>query len=287
MSAPHRPGPETAVMGQAAITCLEDVLCAVDGSAGSMAAVAQAAALAPGARLTLLAVTSVMGAGWFHQAELGPERARRILRRAAAACEEAGVHAETVIDPGRPPASIIAAHAGEHGLLAIGCPARSNIGPLSAGVSASMLRSLSIPMLLARPSSDDAAIARRIVVASDGSEHSGELVELACALASRSRSEVTLVHALGAESDAHPHRIQAQARQLQASAPGRSRVSIEARGPREAIVQAAELDQATLVLIGATRTGREPSAVGSRGRRILRDLSCSALVAPLPLRPSA
>jgi nucleotide-binding universal stress UspA family protein len=110
------------------------VLCAVDGTLGSSAAVKQAAALAgPDGHLTLLAVTAVTGSGAYRSAAISPTRAKRLLDDAAGIAEAAGVPSTLVVDPASPPSQVILDRAAQHDLLAMGAPATSWLGGMLIG----------------------------------------------------------------------------------------------------------------------------------------------------------
>jgi nucleotide-binding universal stress UspA family protein len=258
-----------------------DVLCAVDGSRGSLAAVRQAAALI-GANgcLTLLAVTAVEGSGRFQGAAIGPERVERVLEVAAQLARQAGARCTRIVDRAAPPAKTILEQAAGHDLLSMGAPAMSRIGELFlGGVASSAMRSLPTPLLLARPAPLEQPFGRRIVVASDAGEGSDRLVEIGAALARRLGGGVMLVHAVGVESKSRPHRIERQVHTLEASLADACEVHVEAGGAKEVIVQLASSAQASLIVIGARRA-EAPHVLGSVSERVVHDAPCSVLVVP-------
>jgi len=126
-----------------------DILCAVDGTRGSLAAVEQAAVLAgPHGHLTLLAVTAVTGAGAYRSAAISPPRAEHIMERAVEIAERLEVPCTAAIDPAGPPPRVILERAAEHELLALGAPSASWLGgELLDGVAHAALDSLSGPVL--------------------------------------------------------------------------------------------------------------------------------------------
>lgn len=257
-----------------------DVLCAVDGRKAGLAAVEQAAELAgPDGRLTLLAVTSTTGSGRFRAAAIGSVRVRRILERASRIAREAGVSCETEVDPGGPPSAVIVAKARGHQLLAIGAPARSGLAAFGGGVAVATLRSFTTPMLLARPLDPGRRLLDRILVATDGSEGSDRLVELAATLLPGA-SRAILLHAQGAESRSHPHRIRAQQETLRAVLGEHLELLVEPGDPSDTIVHTAERENASLVVIGSRRLAGLGATLGSVSRRAVHALSCSVLVIP-------
>lgn len=258
-----------------------EALCAVDGTHGSFAAVEQAASLVgPAGALTLLAVTAVTGSGRYRTAAISPQRVDRVLSRAAELAEAAGVRTARMVDPAGPPAEVILRAAAEHDLLAIGAPAASPLGGLLVGgVASATLQSFTTPLLTARPVHGGSPFARRILVASDGSAASEEVLELALRLASGQAVQAVLLHAAGAESQEHPHRIERQARSLKQAATGGAELEVLALPPEEAILQAAVAAEASLILMGSRRAGGI-RALGSVSRHVVREAPCSVLLLP-------
>jgi nucleotide-binding universal stress UspA family protein len=147
------------------------------------------------------------------------------------------------------------------------------------GVVSSALRSLPAPLLLARPAPQEQPFGRRIVLASDAGEGSDRLVEVGAALARRLGGGAMLVHAVGVESKARPHRIERQVHALEATLADACEVHVEAGAAREVIVQIASSAQASLIVIGARRPDG-PRVLGSVSERVVHDAPCSVLVIP-------
>jgi len=257
------------------------VLCAVDGTRGSSAAVKQAATLAgPDGHLTLLAVTALTGSGAYRSAAISPARAKRLLDDAAGIAEAAGVPSTLVLDPASPPAQVILDQAAQHDLLAMGAPVTSWLGGmLIGGVAVTALGSFTTPLLAARSIPAELDFPVSIVVASDGLEGSDHLVDLAARLAHARGAHVTLVHALEVESRAQPHRIDEQARRLELAVDGSSEVRVQAGGARGVIVEAAKGAKASLVVMGSRRLDGL-RALGSVSRRVVHEAPCSVLLVP-------
>jgi nucleotide-binding universal stress UspA family protein len=255
-----------------------NILCAVDGTRASTAAVRMAACLAgPGGSLTLLAVTAASGSGVQATAAIGPARVARVLARAKRIADHAGVPATTVVDPGHPPVKVILARAQRYDLLALGAPATSWFGGmLVGGVASATLRAFTTPTLFVRASFKGPLRGRRVMVASDGLDGSDQIVALAGKLAVDQEAPVTLVHALGPESRMHPHRIQSQVKALSALAVTESLIVPGRAAP--VILSAVRSTGAAIVVIGSRRLGGL-QAFNSVSRRITHD-SCSALVLP-------
>ncbi len=258
------------------------VLCAVDGSRKSYAAVEQAAVFAgPEGRLTLLAVTAVEGSGVYRHAAISPARAKLILNRGARIADHAQVPCTVTLDPAGPPAEIILERAAEHDLLALGAPATSRAGGLLIdSVAVTALASFTTPLLAARPMRGAGTrFAQRIVLASDGLEGSDQLVELVARLAVVHDASVILVHAIGVESRSHPHRIQEQARRLEAVLDGASEIRVEAANAADAILHASENDGVSLI-VASSRRLEGLHAIGSISRQVVHGAHCSVLLVP-------
>ncbi len=258
-----------------------DILCAIDGTRSSTAAVQMAASLAgPDGHLTLLAVTAASGSGVYAAAAISHDRADLVLSDAKRIANDAHVSSSTVVDPGGPPAEVILERASGHDLLAIGAPAASWLGGvLTGGVATTALSRIATPMLFARRSITGALAGRPIVVASDGEEGSDQIVDLAGRLAQSQGAQLMLVNALGAESKMNPRTIQAQARALKLALPSAAEPRIEPGKPWDVILGAANDTNTALVVLGSRRLSG-PHALGSVSRRVVHDAHCSVLVVP-------
>ncbi|HVR05988.1 MAG TPA: universal stress protein [Solirubrobacteraceae bacterium] len=263
-------------------TVFADILCAVDGTRGSFAAVEQAASLAgPSGHLTLLAVTAVAGGGAFRQAALGDSRAELILDRAADMAYNAGVGATKVVDPAEPAVQVILERATQHDLLAIGAPVTSWLGGMFiGGVAAQTLGEFTTPLLAARALPTEHRFAERILVASDGLQDPEQVVELAGRLASTRSAELILLHAIGVESNARPHRIEAQLHRLEETVGGPVQARIAAADARELILASTAGNGGPPLLVMGSRRLEGLRAIGSVSRRVVHEARCSVLLVP-------
>lgn len=235
----------------------------------------------PDGHLTLLAVTSVDGGGASAHPAISPGRAGLILDRATELAEAVGVRTTKVVDPGGSAIQVLLDRAPQHDLLAIGAPVVSRLGALFvSGVADEVMGSFTTPLLAARPTPGDTRFADSVVVASEGSEESDRVVELAARLASERRSKVTLVHAVGAESQAGSSRpIDTQKQALEQAVGEAVEALIEAGPARRVIIETAQQARATLIVMGShRRSGLH--AIGSVSRRVLHDAHCSVLLVP-------
>jgi len=258
-----------------------NILCAVDGTRRSFAAVEQGAALAgPDGHMTLLAVTAEGGSGMFQSAAISPQRAQRLLEEASAIADRAAVPHTTALDPGSPPQQVILDRAADHDLLALGAPWASWLGALLLdGVAESALGSFTVPTLAARALPKGASrFAERVLIASDGLDGSDELVALGTLLARSCDSRATLLHvAEGIESRSRPHRVEAQGERLFGALGDRGELRVEVGDADELIMQIARESSCSLIVMGRRRLGGL-RGLGSVSRRVAHKASCSVLL---------
>lgn len=258
---------------------LADVLCGVNGNKGAYEAIRQAAWLTgPNGHLTLLAVTAVAGEGNYRTAAIAPARAQRALAAAHRLATEAGVEADVALDERGPVTDVLLEHAAAHGLLAIGPPPMPRIAHLLIGGTATTAAHL-LPssVLVARRPPQRASFAHDILVASDALEHSTGLVEFAVALALAHDSTLTYVHAVDGAATRHPTRVAAQLDYVTQALGERARIRIEPRHAHDLIIETAELERCSLLVVGSRRAGGLRS-VGSVSERVVHDATCSVLV---------
>ena len=258
-----------------------DVLCAVDGTWRSYAAVEQAAVLAgQGAELTLLAVTAATGSGPYKSAAIGHARTKLILHRAGELARRAGVHSTSVVDPAAPPARVIIERAAAHDLVALGAPVMSRLGEaIVGGVATEALGPVPTALLFARRPRSDAGFAKRILVASDGMEDSEGLVARAGELARAQHADVQLLHVIDGDARVQTDRVREQARRIEAASGCACEIRIQEGPTSDVIVQSADESGVSLVVMG-TRRLSGIRAIGSVSRRVVHDASCSVLLIP-------
>ncbi|HME03381.1 MAG TPA: universal stress protein [Solirubrobacteraceae bacterium] len=252
-----------------------EVICGVDGSEGSYAAVEQAASLVgPGGELTVLIVTSL-------RKERGQRSdATEMVEHATMLADRGGVSCTVEVDPARPVQEVVNDWATGHALVAIGAPPASVLAGLwFGGVTETAIRSLSGPLLVARPAGAAAHFGERMLVASDGLRGSDELVAFANRLANGAGSALTLVHALGRRSASRRARIDAQVHNLQADGIEGERAVIESGSADDTIIATSERLEASLVVMTSRRRSGL-SALGSVSRRVVHHGRCSVLLVP-------
>jgi nucleotide-binding universal stress UspA family protein len=295
---PRRSKPSSTVRVPS-LAILQDVLCGVDGTRSSYEAVRQAASLAgPQGRLTLLAVvggynTEEQRRRAAAQDAATPSRPRRSLEYARRLAKLAGVPAEASLEAEGSIADTLMARAREHSLLAIGAPALSRGAELViGGVTAAAVHTLPVSLLVAKRARNAVGEGEQIVVASDASERSEALVDLAAALARERGASLALVHAAGAESRSQPTRLSGQVERVGAVAGvdetlgarsiGRAlshsaSVHIEPGRAHRLIVQTASQAGASLIVMGSRRP-EGLRALGSVSERVVHEAPCSVLV---------
>jgi len=257
-----------------------DVLCGVDGTRSAYEAVRQAAALTgPGGHLTLLAATAPGGSG--RGSTLGPMRARTVLDHARRLSREAGVGCDVDLRSSGPALDVVLESARRHALLALGAPGMSRLAHmLVGGIATPVAHALPCSLLFARRAPAGMRFDERVMVASDALDHSDALVDFAAELARRRGSSLVLFHAAHAESDFHPTRIAAQTERLRAALGERSSVRVEPARAFDGIVQTADAERVSLIVL-ASRRASGLRALGSVSERVVHDAPCSVLV----LRP--
>ena len=252
----------------------KEAICGVDGGEGSYAAVEQAATLVgPGGHLTVLVVTSLRG-------EVGQRSdATEIVEHASMLADRGGVSCRVEVDPAGPVHEVVNDWAAGHDLLAIGAPPASVLAGLWFGsVTERAIRSLSSPLLVARPAAA-ARFGERVLVASDGLRGSDELVAFANRVANEAGSALTLVHALGRRSISRRARIDVQVETLQPTGIEGEPAVIKEGSAEDTIIASSERLAASLVVM-CSRRRSGLSVLGSVSRRVVHHSRCSVLLVP-------
>lgn len=254
-----------------------EALCGVDGGEGGFAAVEQAAKLVgPGGRLTVLIVTSLRTS----TGQMSGGSAAEIVDHANMLADQAGVSCRIEVDPAGRVHEVVSSWASSHDLLAIGAPPKSLLAAtLFSGVTDTAMRSLPIPLLVARPVDAAARFGERMLVASDGQRGSDELVAFASRVAGDGQSALTLVHAPGRRSALRRSRIDAQVQSIQSEGIDGETAVIESGSPADAIIAACSRLGASLVVVSSRRRSGL-SVLGSVSRRVVHHGDCSVLVVP-------
>jgi nucleotide-binding universal stress UspA family protein len=255
------------------------VLCGIDGSRASLEAARQAAMLAAGGELALVAVTWTTGAGPTEMTALGETRAQAALEAAAAAAAQAGATPGTELLHAPHAGDALLERAAGADLAVVGTHGGSRRAGIFLGsVASRLVHSAAGPVLVARRPPDDAAPMGRIVLASDGSEASFAAADVAGRIAGRFGSTVILL-SVGMQPGAGERRALAVQAAGLLDATGVKPAVVEPDGkPADEIVAAARDDRAALVVTGSRGLGRL-KALGSVSERVVHAAPCSVLVA--------
>lgn len=272
--------PDTGQAAPGGSAVFADILCAVDGTQESLAAVEQAAVLAgPNGHVTLLEVTSFEHSGSYRGAAIGPLEVKDVLDRALEITRAAGVSATVEVDPEAPPSQVVLDWAFKRDLLALGAPSTGWLGAIfRKGVAVTAESSFTTPLLVAR-STSPGEFARRILIASDGLPDSDALVEFAAGFARGQGASVVLLHAIGLESKTRRRRVEEQASRLQLVVGGASEVRLEKGSARSMIVETASAVDASLIVMSSRRL-KGLRVIGSVSRRVVHEGDCSVLLMP-------
>jgi len=184
-------------------TLFDRIVCGVDGTESSRVAVEQATRLLGARRvLELLSVVEGRATPWMDtpasaDLERQYEEARRALREARARCPRA----RSAILVGDAGAELVsAARENEATLVVVGAPASGRLGGIVLGsVGTHLLHSAPCSVLIARPSADETAFPRSIVVGHDGSKAAATAVAVAKELAHRFDAGLRIVVATGGD----------------------------------------------------------------------------------------
>lgn len=257
------------------------VICGVDGSDESMAAVRQAAAVRQGP-LTVLAVLDPWDELLYGPAEVRHERGPRPREVVEAALERAvrevgGQPGEVVpkLVQGRPQLAILdEIDASGATLLVIGSRGQGRtFGLISGSVMTAMVHDSPCSVLVARQATVPSKVPTRAVVGIDGSPESAVALEAAALLRDSLGTEIRLVTAVDG-----------------ADAESAARIG---HGERHTVVPGdavgallSEAEDADLLIVGS-RGLRGLRALGSVSERLVHQAPCSVLVARTPVEHDA
>lgn len=255
------------------------VVCGADGTRSSAVAVEQAATIAAGGPLTLVAVSHVRGSGPTAMADLDPHHADRVLEDAVRLLRGRGVPAASQVLHSADTEAALIKRSATADLLVVGAPVSGRGAGIALGSTATVLLHRSVvPVLVARRPPADVTFPRRILLATDGSSGSEHAVDLVAAVAAGRDAQVLMLHAGAPASDVATRRMAEQAVRVR-EATGSEPVWLEATGdPVAAIVAAARANRSALVVVGA-RGLSGVRALGSVSERVAHEAPCSVLVA--------
>jgi nucleotide-binding universal stress UspA family protein len=256
-------------------TIFDRIVCGVDGTESSRAAVVQANRLLPARRmLELVSVVEETSKAWSGLAtpsdmDRQREEAQSALRKGRDQCPRAR-SALLFGDPG--PKLVSAAREVDATLVVIGAPASGRLGAfLLGGAGTYVLHNAPRSVLIARRPDNEDAFPRSIVVGHDGSQAAVNAAVVAKELAFRFGAALRIVVATGGE----PVRFD--------SLPPDEDLEWSSAQPIDALEAASA--EADLLVVGSSGL-RGPRALGSVSERIGHLARCSVLVVREPPRSS-
>jgi nucleotide-binding universal stress UspA family protein len=238
------------------------ILCAVDHSDISQAAIDQAIAIADGDAGIVFAATFT-----------GPD-GDDIAERAATRAREAGVEATARYFPTPQLADALVSAAAAHDLVVVGAPSHSRATGIVLSETATVLLHRSpLPVLVAR----EGALDRGVVVATRALPADRPAMMTATHVAARLGAELTVVHVPERGDDRRRKELDAELANAR-SLLGRSLDYVEFDGPAaRSIVDVADGDGAGLVVLGSESKQGLP-ALRSVSERVAHLAPCSVLV---------
>lgn len=249
------------------------ILCAVDGSAGTEAAIEQAIAIADGD-------SQVVFAGSWHRTEPGKgdapseqDAAYRSVKAAVAQAREAGVEASyQLFHAPRLSDALLKAHA-LHDLVVIGAhPYARPTGIVLGETATRLVHRSAIPVLVARPQTLESGV----VVGTRAVPDDRRAMTAAAHVAARLGAELTVVHV--ASRDQHePPELHAELANARALLGRQLDFYREYGSPPRALVTAAAGDGAGLIVVGSRGRSGLP-ALSSVSERVAHLAPCSVLV---------
>lgn len=252
------------------------VVCGIDASRADAAAARAACSLA-GARghVAFVCVVNSSGVGHNAQATIGTPRATRALERAMEEAKASGVQSSVYLLHS-PHASDMLLDAAEDGdVLVVGTHHRGRAGGIALGaVATTALHRARVPVLVARPAAHENG---PVLIASDGSAGSDRAVRLAAAVAA-GETPVILFTVDHDGSSAARHSLARQAVELSETTGQEPTVAHGSGDAADAIVDAAEANGCSLLVIGSGGRGGL-HALGSVSERVAHRAHCPVLVA--------
>lgn len=249
------------------------ILCAIDGTEASLAAIDQALAVADG-DAELRFVTAWSGKGSFEHAAVADERARELAARAAERAREAGVTATVHHDSARPLGEAVLPELAWHDLVVVGAhPHGRATGIVFSEPATQLVHRSPLPVLVAR----ERPLAAGVVAATRAVPADRIALNAGAHLAARLGAELTVVHVRERDDEERHAELQAELANARALLGRRLDYVSEDGSPARAIVAVAEGDGAGLVVVGSEGKQGLP-ALRSVSERVAHQAPCSVLV---------
>jgi len=253
------------------------VLCVIDGTETTGAAIEQAIALA-GTDASI-----VFAASWYGKGSLdaGPdfdEECRDVVEQAVARAQEAGAKACARYFRTARLADAVLAAVALYDLVVVGAHRHSRAtGIVLSELATELVHRCSLPVLVAR----DHPLASGVVAATRGVPADRAAITAGTHIAARLGAEMTIVHVPERGDEHRQSELKAEVANAGALL-GRSLDYVELEGPRaRAIVDVAEGDGAGLVVVGSEGKQGLP-ALRSVSERVAHHAPCSVLVVRNP-----
>jgi nucleotide-binding universal stress UspA family protein len=259
-----------------------DIVCAVNGSRGSVEAARQAIALAgPDGALTFVAVFYSAGTGLAETAGLNEKRARKALDESAGLAYRVGVPAATKLRKGRSPNRVLLSECKRHELMVLGSHGGSRVGGILLGSTATRAaHNASGALLVARrPVGKWRDFPTSILVATDGSAGSWAAARTAGRIARVRGSRIVVLHVPNEPPEERRQAVVEQVAAIQKLTGANPAVTDGGGQVAERIVDTARSERCSLIAIGRRGlTGLR--AIGSVSERVAHQARCSVLVVP-------
>jgi nucleotide-binding universal stress UspA family protein len=257
-----------------------NVLCAVDGSRGSRAAIHQAVCLCePGAKLRFVAVHHEVGSGHSAQADLSEMHARAVLDEAESIARGGEVEPSVSLLRGGESSDLLLTEAAGHDLLVAGCHGCSRPGGLTLGRTTTQLaQHAKVPLLIARRTVDADNFPQSVLLATDGSDGSLAPARVATRLAKTRGSALRLVYVPDGRRAERYREVLKQQALIKLVTGNSPKLAEDSGHVADRICEEAKGYRASMVVIGRHGLG-DVKALGSVSERVLRRAQCSVLVA--------
>lgn len=257
-----------------------NILCAIDGSRGSRAAIHQAVCLCePGAKLRFVAVHHEVGSGLSAQADLSEMHARAVLDEATSIARGGGLETSVSLLRGAGSSDLLLAEAAGHALLVAGCHGCSRPGGMTLGSTATQLaQHAEVPLLIARRTIDADNFPQSVLLATNGSDSSRAPARVATRLAKARGSALRLVYVPDGRHAERYREVLKQQALIELVTGSSPKIAEDSGHVADRICDEAKGYRASMIVIGRRGLGGD-KALGSVSERVLHRAQCSVLVA--------
>jgi nucleotide-binding universal stress UspA family protein len=252
-----------------------NVLCAIDGSRGSRAAIHQAVCLCePGAKLRFVVVHHEVGSGASAQADLSEMHARAVLDEAASVARGGKLETSVSLLGGAESSGLLLTEAAGHDLLVAGCNGGTKLGSTAARLA----QHAEVPLLISRRTIDADNFPQSVLLATDGSDGSVAPARAATRLAKARGSALRLVYVPDGRRAERYREVLKQQALIELVTGSSPKLAEDSGHVADRICEEAKAYRASMVVIGRRGLGGV-KALGSVSERVLHRAQCSVLVA--------